>query len=116
MPRMRKSDTRILRRLIGYRRNWRSDAYYFLIYNAYMMIIAPTKQRRRRPQDFLELGISERLANLLKEDLRLVADTAERIAKMRNREFVTSTSVSIALGEVAEELKTSEFQIWGPDE
>ncbi len=48
------------------------------------------------------------------DDLGLIGMRAAEIAKERGRAYVSATTVAMALGDLAENLKINAFQIWGP--
>ena len=92
-------------------RGWRPDARYFLARNMYEMIIRPYRSVKRTRTIGSQLDIWP----LVQEDLLDVISLSEKIAESRGRGYVSSTSVLIALGEMAENLRTSSLQIWGPE-
>lgn len=101
---------RILDEISFDRSNWRSDAKYFLLYNVIFILIDPIYHVRP------EILLSYEFAKALEEDVAAVSNRAEEIAKKRGRKRVSSTSVSKALGELVDDLRTNQFRIWGGDE
>lgn len=112
--------------MIGSSEDWEPDAEYFLLYNIYMMLIAPMKRRygnkvyfQQVRIDMGEYGNSEDDASIyfddaLRHDVKLIRKHAEEISRRRDKPYISSTTAAIALGEVAEKLKTGSFQVWGP--
>lgn len=101
---------RILDEISFGRSNWRSDARYFLLYNVIFILIDPIYHVRP------EILSSDEFAKALDEDVTAISNRAEEIAKERGRERVSSTSLSKALGELVDDLRTNQFRIWGGDE
>ena len=104
--------------MLGDQRGWREDAYYFLFYTVFIMLLAPLRGvgDPRYPGPFTldgEVVFAPELEEALRSDLLMVAELARIVAKERGREYISSTSVAMALGRVAGELKTSGFRIWG---
>ena len=91
---------------------WRVDASYFLIWNLYLMIFDPLKTVRGMP-GFGEVIQSDD-ASLIIQDVEFIRSNAEGVSRSRGRDYVSATSVAIALGGIAEELQTTKLQIWGP--
>jgi hypothetical protein len=90
----------------------RADAAHFLTLNAIGMVIEPI---------FLAHGGSlpgsvnnAPLAETLRADIDKICWRAHEIAKARGRTYISATSVAIALGELADSLAITAFQIWGP--
>ena len=113
MPRISNLEVREIRRLIGNRKNWREDAYYFLIYNIHMMLIAPL--RKQSGNQWARIN-NMNIQRMIRDDVDLIARTANRVSYKRRSRYVSSTSIAVALGLVADELKTSAVQVWGPKE
>lgn len=91
-------------------KDWRSDARYFLISNVVHMVVAPVQT-----VEGLAGVLRTEFRGALEADLHQIVRRAEIVAKERGRSYVSATSVSIALGQVAEKLETSSLQIWGPE-
>jgi hypothetical protein len=92
---------------------WRVDARYFLSRNIYLMVVEPYFYADARPgadENFGEFWFS------LTSDLREIIELAELTAKERERKYVSATSVAVALGQLAPNLKLTSLQIWGPGE
>jgi hypothetical protein len=93
-------------------KNWRSDARFFLAINMIEMVLQPVAEVSRseilRPDD--------EFWPLITADIKQLVERAEQIAEKRGRRYVSGTSVAIALGQLAEKLKTTSLQIWGPDD
>jgi len=94
--------------LIGDQPFWRSDAYYYLYFNALHMLFGPLSVVE--PQKLFEAEIR----SAFKRDVISIAGRAKVIAKQRGRKYISSTTIAIALGQIAEELETISFQVWGP--
>lgn len=92
---------------------WRADAKFFLASNMLEMVLAPYDAVERRA-DALFPG--DAVWKLIIEDLDALIARSEEISKSRGRSYVSSTSVAVALGELAEKLQTNSLQIWGPSE
>lgn len=90
---------------------WRDDARLFLTVNLIVMVVAPYVQAH--PSDSRP---SVELLPLLEKDIEAVRRRADRFAVERGRSYVSATSVSMALGELAPDLATTSLQIWGPGE
>lgn len=89
---------------------WRPDARYFLATNVLEMVIAPIELAgppRMERRQFLEY---------MQEDVRRLALESETVARERGRDYVSGTSVAIALGRLAEDLLTTSLNVWGPEE
>ena len=91
-------------------RRWRSDARYFLAKNVIDMVVEPYNDIGDEPRG----PVREEISELLREDVKKLVRHSEQIAKERERSYVSATSVAIALGRLAPELKTTSLQIWGP--
>lgn len=90
---------------------WRSDARYFLARNIYEMVIAPYLYADGPSYaDVDELEIWP----LIKDDIRDISRVAEDLAADRKRDYVSATTVVMALGRLAPDLRTTSLQIWGP--
>lgn len=90
---------------------WRVDGVYFLLASANAMIVQPyTRVAADRPVEATPLW------GLLHEDFQRIATRAEQVAEQRGRPYVSATSVTIALGQLADNLATTSLQIWGPEE
>ncbi|MFN7106773.1 MAG: hypothetical protein ACK4MY_00995 [Brevundimonas sp.] len=84
---------------------WRSDARYFLFSNLMDMVVRPVAAVR--PQD------RDSLFGYLEADIGKIREMSEDIAGLRGRDYVSATSVSMALGRLAPDLATTALQIWG---
>jgi len=91
---------------------WRSDARYFLVLNVYTMVLHPLLTVREiwNREEMLK---SEQWG-LLTQDVATIAKRSERIAERRGKRSISATSVAMALGQLAPNLKTTSLQIWGP--
>lgn len=135
MPRVSKKRVAVYNTWIARADNWEPDARYFLIYNLHLMLIAPIESRHsgfrlgQRTSRFGEpvstgdgdVQASEKFdedAFLidLAADIDHIISASNEIAKSRDRSYVSSTSVAVALGRLAPELRTSRWQVWGPRE
>lgn len=92
-------------------RRWRSDARYFLAKNVIDMILEPYDEIGKEPRG---PDRSEEISELVLRDVDDLVRHSEQISKERGRRYVSATSVAIALGRLAPELKTTSLQIWGP--
>ena len=90
---------------------WRDDARLFLTLNLIGMVVAPYVQAH--PSGSPKLG---ELLPVLEKDVEAIRRRADRFAAERGRSYVSATSVSMALGELAPDLATTSLQIWGPGE
>ena len=99
----------IINRISFERPNWRADAKYFLLYNVTFMLIDPIYYVRPRVLQSTEFR------DALEEDIQTISNRAEEIASERERERVSSTSVSKALGELVDNLRTNTFRVCGSD-
>jgi len=89
--------------------HWRSDAQVFLLSSIVNMVVAP----------FMSVNPSRSLQDTplwppLREDVATLIERAEAISRDRERDYVSATSVAIALGQLAPSLQTTGLQIWGP--
>jgi hypothetical protein len=91
--------------------NWRSDARFYLANNMIEMVLEPYARVSQRPAALMPDGD---VWPLITDDIKQIVDQAEKIALQRDRQYVSATSVAIALGKLAENLKTTSLQIWGP--
>jgi len=126
MPRISKKAFNVLLTWLPRDENLEPDAKYFLIYNVHFMLIAPLQAKKRsfrlRPRP-IDLDISYEhqyrqdyymFERDLAADIDNIVAHAKGIARYRDRTYVSSTSVAMALGELAPELKTARWQVWGP--
>jgi hypothetical protein len=93
--------------------SWRADARFFLASNMLEMVIAPYDAVQGRSSGRIE---DESVRSMIHQDLQSIVERSEEVSKRRDRRYVSSTSVAVALGELAESLKTNSLQIWGPDD
>lgn len=135
MPRVTKKRIAIYNSWIDDAKEWEPDARYFLIYNLHLMLIAPIQsqhsgfQLQARPP-FLsdspfegdgpfegrERFDAEQFLADLAADVDQIIREADDIARSRDRRYVSSTSVAMALGKLAPEMRTARWQVWGPRE
>ena len=88
--------------------HWRPDAQLFLISNLMIMVVEPVIAARNvEADDFVPL---------LLQDIAAIIALSEVISAQRDREYISATSVAMALGQLAPELATTALQVWGPDE
>jgi hypothetical protein len=87
---------------------WRPDARVFLIANLMHMVVNPILS--------VPGPIADGLLPLLAEDIAAIRALSEAIASQRGRDYVSATSVAIALGQLAPDLATTALQVWGPEE
>lgn len=108
---------------------WRSDASYLLISTLHSMVMAPLSEANAEEME-REIGDSEgydipeqldgmpigqgMIIEALSADIESIIQLSDAIARSRGRDYVSSTSVVMALGLLAPELRMSSFQIWGP--
>ncbi|WP_068874056.1 MULTISPECIES: hypothetical protein [unclassified Phenylobacterium] len=92
---------------------WREDAIYFLELNIQEMIVAPYMSTGPPSRQLLR---QTPLWQPLLDDIHTIVARAETIAMSRGRTYVSSTSVALALGAVVDDLATTSFQIWGPED
>ena len=110
LPEFSRSNFDYVLELMGDRPNWRSDAKYFLAYNSMFILFEPVITAG-------EPGIEpEKVANAFREDVELIDEVAQSIAREREKDYISSTTMAIAMGQVALELRTASFQIWGPND
>ncbi len=102
-PRPTLDDLHLLEELIGEKHNWRSDALYFFTFNIYLMVLHPLKTVNHRPN--LNNLLHSDDGELIRQDIELIKSRSEYVSRARERQYVSATSVAIALGEVVEELR-----------
>ena len=88
--------------------HWRPDAQLFLISNLMNMVVEPVIEVRRVE--------AEDLVPLLLQDIAAIIALSEAISAQRDREYISATSVAVALGQLAPQLATTALRVWGPDE
>ena len=91
---------------------WRSDARFFLVSSTMQMVVFPYLQVEGGKNSLRQ----SQLWQPLEADLTEIVSRAERIAQDRGRPYVSATSVVAALGQLAPQLQTTAFQIWGPNQ
>jgi hypothetical protein len=90
---------------------WREDARYFLDLNVNLMVVTPYMLVNKI--DPSQLRDTDLWRPLL-DDFRLVTSSSEMVASRRGRDYVSATSVVMAMTEVADNLSTLSLRIWGP--
>ena len=111
-PRLTRGGLRFILSIMPVGDKWRSDAVYFLAWSLYVMILEPL----RSVQGFKSIQSVRHFKDwqLIQEDIGIIVNKAEKVSGERDRDYVSATSVAIALGAVAEHLRTTSLQIWGP--
>ncbi len=65
-------------------------------------------------REYEDRSVSEEaFLSALEADVNSLIALSESLSKERERSYVSSTSVAIAIGKLAPELRTSSFQFWG---
>ena len=93
-------------------KNWRADARFFLASNMLNMVVFPYDQVEGPDIELLPDG---RVWELIFRDLSDLIEQSEAVSRNRDRGYVSATSVAIALGGMAEKLRTTSLRIWGPE-
>lgn len=93
-------------------RNWRQDAKFFLLLNVMELVVKPYISHHLQMSDDEYANFRELVLN----DLNRIVETSQAIAKERNKSYTSATSVAVALGRLAPDLKTTSLQVWGPKE
>ena len=93
--------------------HWRSDARFFLAKNIEQMVVLPFYSGNKIQRDY-DLRLTDAWP-LIEEDVNTIVDAAQLEADQREREYVSATTVAVALGQLAPFLKTTSLQIWGPE-
>lgn len=99
--------------------SWRSDAHAFMISNLHNMLLAPLAEAggAASPTDtyvFRQTIDPSELYEALRADIGAIVALSAAISQVRNRDYVSATTVAIALGQLAPTLRTTSFQVWGP--
>lgn len=99
------------------RLKWRSDAKLFLGINVFENVILPilyiSDQSLPDGEPFSKIVTDETLFSIIESDIKSVVISTEKVAKSRNRNYVSGTSTLIGLSKVVDKLKSTEMRIWG---
>jgi hypothetical protein len=93
--------------------SWRPDARYFLARNIELMVLAPLRAVKRT--GVAAVPALEEVFPVVSRDIMRIVALSEATSARRDREYVSATSVAVALGQLAPDLESTSFQIWGPD-
>lgn len=111
------TDFRVIRKIVSENTGkerpliWRSDARLFLAVNFYHMVVAPYSHVSR-PRLYLD----NELTKIIKIDVEEICYIAEATAQERGKNYVSGSSVLVAVGKIVDYLKVTEMQFWGVQE
>jgi hypothetical protein len=112
-PSIQKSwSNALIQLIIQTAQGWRSDAIYFLASNISSMVLQPYA-RAAGIRSVHQLLNSEAW-DAIQRDVEAIAGLANEVAVERDRDYVSATSVAVALGRLAPSLRTTALHIWGP--